>query len=268
MRLTARDKAVIKAANDYRILRQEQIQRLFFPSKNTAQVRLQLLWQHGYLKRYFFLVMNGYFHSPTLYTIDAKGVELLQREYGYTSDELRIIRNEPSQNFLYHTVGLSEIRLQLTQSSQRQHFKVAEWIDEKAHKADFDRMQVGQQLLPIVPDGYCRLTTPEHKALHFFVEYDRGTEGLRFFKQKLSAYAMYLRSNLCLKRYGTTAIRVLTIVEGETTSRRIVSLQKVAEAVGGGRWFYFSSLEDITTGDILADPMWRRLGDETLSSLL
>src|SRR6266545_2836905 len=91
MRLTDRDIQVIKAVNDYRLMRQDQITRLLFPSKNTAQVRLQQLWQHGFLKRHFLPVMLG---NPQLgkiiYGLDTKGADLLRREFGYTNDQLRL----------------------------------------------------------------------------------------------------------------------------------------------------------------------------------
>src|SRR5262245_57050669 len=38
--LTARDKQVVRLVNDYRVIRQEHIEKLLFPSKNTAQKRL------------------------------------------------------------------------------------------------------------------------------------------------------------------------------------------------------------------------------------
>ena len=54
MRLTERDKAIIHAVHTYRVLRQEQVERLFFGSQSTAQRVLQRLYQHGFLERKFF----------------------------------------------------------------------------------------------------------------------------------------------------------------------------------------------------------------------
>src|SRR5688572_25453953 len=83
MRLTERDIAVIEAVNRFRVLKQEQLQALFFGSKATAQFRLEKLYDHGYLERKFLPVMLGQGRSPTLYVLDRKGAELLRVERGY-----------------------------------------------------------------------------------------------------------------------------------------------------------------------------------------
>ena len=54
--LTARDKEVVRLVNDYRVIRQEHIEKLLFHSKyakSRAQKRLWLLWQNRFLKREF-----------------------------------------------------------------------------------------------------------------------------------------------------------------------------------------------------------------------
>src|SRR5687768_648646 len=86
MRLTERDIDVIEAVNRYRVLKQEQIQALFFGSQATAKFRLAKLYDHGYLERKFLPVMLGEGRSPTLYVLDRKGADLLRVERGY--DEL------------------------------------------------------------------------------------------------------------------------------------------------------------------------------------
>ena len=92
LRLTERDKEVVKAVNDYRLMRQDQIQRLLFPSRNTAQRRLRLLWEHGYLRRRFLPVLGGVQTSPILYEVDRRGVELLRTEFHYQEVDLRYVK--------------------------------------------------------------------------------------------------------------------------------------------------------------------------------
>src|SRR5579859_5119675 len=80
MRLMPRDVEIVRAVGEYRMLRQDQIQRLFFGSKSTAQYRLSHLYQHGFLDRHFLPVQGGW--SPTFYTLAKRGVEVLHVEYG------------------------------------------------------------------------------------------------------------------------------------------------------------------------------------------
>jgi hypothetical protein len=77
--------------------------------------------------------------------------------------------------------------------------------------------------------------------LHFFLEFDRGAENLKFFKRKMDAYLTYFRSGKCNARYGMDKVRVLTVNEGGQTGvdrRRLVNLRRVTEEMGGRRRFF------------------------------
>ncbi len=269
MRLTERDKLVVKAVNDFRVMRQDQVQRLFFPSKNTTQVRLQLLWQHGFLKRYFPPVLGGVQTSTIYYLVDRRGVELLKQEFGYSGDHSRYSSKKSlNDRFLEHTLGLSEIRLAVELSCQQHSLRLQEWQDEKAMKADYDRVQVQNKFVPILPDSYFSIDVPGG-VLRFFLEFDRGSEQLKYFKRKIAAYWNYFRSGKCKARYGTNLIRVLTVTEGgytRTSRKRLNSVQKVTKELGANTWFWFTSLEQIQSEDFLTAPIWQLVeGQERMS---
>ncbi len=271
MRLTRRDKQVIQVVNDFRVLRQDQIQRLLFPSRNTAQVRLQLLWQQGYLKREFLPVIGGLQTSPILYVLDKRGVELLQHELGYDKASLRWSPNKDlNYQFLEHTLGLAEVRLAVTLSCRRHGFQLKKWLDEKALKADYDRVQVGNKLTAVLPDAFFVIGLPGGE-MQFFLEYDRGPEHLKFLKKKLLAYRVYYQSGKCQARYGTDKIRALTVIEGSqagTGQSRLTNLTRVAKELVEHRWFWFSSLARIVIGDVLLDPIWWQVGSEATAALV
>lgn len=271
IRLTQRDRHVIKAVNDYRVMRQDQVQRLLFPSKNTAQVRLWLLWQHQFLKRDFLPVLGGIQSSPLLYLIDKRGVKLLQRELNYDNEMLRWSRrNQLSYYFLEHTLGLSEIRLAVELSCQSHGFFLDTWIDEKSLKGDYDTVQVKKRRVAVVPDGYCIISIPDGN-LHFFLEYDRGPESLSFFRKKIAAYWSYFQSGKCKQRYGTNRVRVLTITEGGPTRvgrRRLDNIRKLTREIGAHTWFWFTSLDQVINEDFLSSSIWRQTHTAATSSLL
>ena len=259
MRLTERDAQVVKAVNDYRIIRQTQIQRLFFSSKNTAQYRLWLLWQHRFLKRQFLPVLGGVQTSPILYLLDIRGAELLERDFGYTKETLRYSRTKrPSYRFLEHTLGLSEIRLSVELSCRDASFALEEWRDEKAVKSGYDTIRLGRKYGAVLPDAYFVISVPAGK-LHFFLEYDRGPESLTFFKKKISIYWTYFQSGMCKSRYGTNRIRVLTVTEGGPTRsgrQRLTNLQKLTKQIGAHTWFWFTSLEQLVYEDFFTASIW------------
>lgn len=55
MRLMERDIEILKAVHDFRIMRGDQLQALYFGSQSTALYRLSRLYQHGFLTGIFCL---------------------------------------------------------------------------------------------------------------------------------------------------------------------------------------------------------------------
>lgn len=273
MNLTARDKQVIKAVNDFRLIRQDQIERLLFPSKNTAQVRLRKLWEHKFIRRQFMPVRGGIQNSPILYEIDLLGVELLRNEFGYSDADLRYTpRKNSSPQFIAHTLGLSEIRLAVELSCKNNNLELKSWLDEKALKSDYDSVQVGRKLEVVLPDAYFAISIPNKGALHFFLEYDRGSENMKFIRKKMAAYVAYFRSGKAEKRYGTKLIRVLMVNEGGNSkadnSKRRNNLQAMTEQVRGNSHFYFTLMVAITMEDVIRKPIWKIGGKAEILSLV
>ena len=268
MRLTERDVLAVKAVNDYRVMRQEQVQRLLFPSSTPAQRRLWLLWQHKYLKRTFLPIITGAQTSPILYMIDKRGVDLLKSEFGYSNEQLRYSRkSQISSRFLEHTLGIGDIRLSVESSCENHGFTLQEWHDEKKIKSDYDRVDIrGKRGVSILPDAYLKIALEGVQGksaphLHFFVEYDRGNESLSFFRRKIQTFSVYFQSGKCNSRYGTNLIRVLSIFEGganRTGTTRLQNICKLAEETSTHSYFWFATLKDVSDFDFLAAPIWWR----------
>jgi hypothetical protein len=263
MSLTKRDMDVLSAVNEYRLMRQDQIQRLFFPSRNTAQVRLQLLWQHGLLQRSFLPVMGGVQTSPILYSLDEAGAHLLRTQCNDANvDAIADVRwsRKPSLDlkFLQHTLGIGDIRVAVETACKQHNYTLVRWDDEKRLKADYDRMEVRGKLLAVLPDAYFVVNVGDGDV-HFFVEYDMSSEDLTFIRQKFLAYWAYFMSGKCKTRFGTNLIRVLTVTtldNPENKRSRLNSLMQIAAALQNHAWFWFSSLPKMQSQDVLADPIW------------
>lgn len=273
MRLMQRDKAVVKSVNDYRVMRQDQIQRLHFPSKNTAQFRLQKLWQHQFLKRSFLPVLGGVQNSTILYQVGKRGAELLRNEFGYASDALRYSpRRQLSYRFLEHTLGLTEIRLAIELSCRKHGFEILEWQDEKALKKKPDKVQTGPvRQSAVLPDGYFVIGSDPTTKFHFFLEYDRGSEHLGFFKRKIALYWLYFQSPMPKARYGTNRIRVLTVTESTVPIMgrgRTKSVRDATRALGAHNWFWFTSIDEVINSDFFAAPMWSQTQVERTMPLI
>ena len=250
-RLTGRDIDVVESVNACRILSQSQVQRLHFPSKNTAQVRLNHLWQHCYLRR---LYSMGFVTAEALYALDRRGVELLQLERGLGRQQIRPYRaTNLNPLTLEHTLSLNDVRIAAQLSAHCHQFNLTQWRDDLDAKADFDRVQLGQHLVPILPDAYF-VVRAGREDYHFFMEYDTGREGLTTIERKLRAYQVYIGGGKCERRFGTSKVRVLFVVRGQ--AKRLDHLRGLAQPLPYAGYFWLSSYQQATTADFLAAPVW------------
>lgn len=264
MRLTTRDIEILKALAEYRILRQDQIQQLFFGSKSTAQYRLSHLYQHGFVQRHFLPVFAGW--SPTLYTLDKRGVAVLKTEYGATG--ISVWDSENGHEFLSHTLAVNDFRIAVTVTCRQAGYTLLTWSSEADLKADYDRVTIidhkgKKQSVSLIPDSYFTLETPKGKT-SFFLEMDMGTMTVGRFQTKIRAYLAYTQSGEYQKRYQTKSLRILTVTNSEA---RCKNLKTSAESIGGDRRFWFTTAEKVNTS-ILHSPHWHVAGSETLSLLV
>ena len=218
MQLTDRDKEVIRAIYDYRVLRQEQIQVLFFGTnpgaKARAQKRLVKLFDHKYIARFFLPTRGGLMSSPILYGLDKRGAELLRLEFGY--DDLHWYSNmkDLKNDFLEHTLAIADFRIAVTLACQKVGYELLTWEGENELRASRDEVKIrspkGHSMsVSIVPDSYFAIATPFGKT-HFFLELDRGSMTTGRFRRKVEAYIAYYQQGY-QRRYGTKSLRVLTV---------------------------------------------------------
>lgn len=265
MRLTERDKEIVKTVYDYRVLRQDQVQTLFFGdnpgAKAAAQRRLVKLYDYRFLERYFLPTRGGLMSSPILYGLDKRGAELLRAEFGY--DDLRWYPSskELKDDFLEHTLAIADFRVSATVACKKLGYDLLTWKGEAELKADYDRVNVRtakgySRSVSVIPDSYIALSTPLGKT-HFFLELDRGTMTTRRFQGKVEAYVAYYRSGEYQRRYGTQSLRILTVTLGEG---RLTNLKRVTEGVKDTNWFWFGLLSQMDAERVLSAPIWQVAG--------
>ena len=265
MRLMPRDVEVLKAVAEYRILRQDHIQSLFFGSKSTAQYRLSHLYQHGFLARHFLPVFEGW--SPTLYTLDKRGLALLKTEHGM--EHAPIWNSENGHEFLSHTLAITDVRIAITLACRAAGYTLMQWKGEADLKADYDRVSVTDaqgkpQSISLIPDSFFTIETPRGKT-SCFLEMDMGTMTLGRFQTKIRAYLAYVQSGKYQERYQSRSLRVLTVTNGAT---RAANLKTTAEAVRAQRMFWFTSKAHVDSSTILHAPIWQVAGENSLAMLV
>lgn len=178
-KITERDLELLEAAAVYRCISVSQIERLFFPSRQTATRRLR------FLDRYGLLAVD---HIPGLsdrvVRIRAKGLRLLgeiDQSTSYGSPKSR----PRDHYFVRHLLALNDFRLNL-EGLCRNHGEVElkgfipEYQGEQSpsglvRKTARAEVSVNGTRIGHTPDGVFSLSYRDKPAL-FFLEIDRGTE--------------------------------------------------------------------------------------------
>ena len=121
MRLTERDTQVVLSVYAYRALRREQIEKLFFPSQNTANTRLQRLYQHGFLERRWSPVEYGQGTGQAIYLLAEKGADLVAQQLGIDRGAVvwKESYNQVGSPFLEHTLMVNDVRIAVTQAASQ-----------------------------------------------------------------------------------------------------------------------------------------------------
>jgi len=270
MRITKRDVALLSLISQYRVLRRDQVQRLLFPSKNTANERLKRLYHHGFLQRRWLPVEYGQGMSQALYLLDARGADLLAQRLGLDRGEIhwRATHNIVSSPFLNHMLMINDVRIAVALAAESAGYRIERWLTQEELSASPDHVHLseanGSHRVAIIPDSYFCLRMDNRRA-HFLIEADRATVSNRRWAQRVSAYLEYVRSGQYTHRYGAHSLRVLTVTTG---LKRLTNLKRTTERAGGGPLFWFATLSEVTADAVLHRPIWRVAGQEEAHALL
>jgi hypothetical protein len=116
----------------------------------------------------------------------------------------------------------------------------------------------------LVPDAFLVYRTPD-LDVHAFLEADLGTEGTKFFGQKVDRYLRTWRSGTWQTAYPLWPV-VLVVTPATSRARqlkeateRVIAAQPDAGRVREGTEFNFAVLDDVHNRGVLA-PIWLRAG--------
>jgi hypothetical protein len=267
MRLTERDQRILEAIHAHDgLLSFPQIKRIFFKGKSQAEVRLRLLYQHGYVNR------------PTLperrrvpemiYWLDRGGAEIVASLNGTPLQEFPW-RREPRWFQVEHDLAVNDFRLDIEAACQAAKDVTLEtWIPESEFWAHPDQVTYktneGQVKRRIRPDGLFTLTTGGHR-FRYLLEIDRSTEdNPRFLREKIVPGLAYLKSEAYNERFGHRSGRWLVVTTGE---RRLGNMLRQAQRADTRGLFYFTTYDKLNIETVLSSPIWRRADRQELVPL-
>jgi hypothetical protein len=259
MQFTERDGQVVTDLLQIGPLRADHIQQLRFTKGGASrcQRRLTLLYRNRYIDK----LPDQPVNAPDTYFISrncSKGMRYLEQRFGVET----VARRLRTPGKVEHSLMINECRIALVLGVRAAGFDLVEWKDE------IDLAWMGAEV-GFVPDAYFKIRRnllDGPKTAAFFFEAERTARSNSAVDRRLDVYWNYLRSGRYEAKFGTRALRVLTVLatnENQRPMRRLIALAKRAEAAGA-TFFRFTTMEEfrgLPPEVELFAPIWRCPGE-------
>jgi Replication-relaxation len=260
----------------------EQLTRLNYKMGmiNTVKARLKDLADAGYVLP----LSHPSIRLPYMYALDRKGLNYLQaqgidvREYFRPSQE-----EDSAKNFLFreHMLAISDILIHALRFVKSEpSYRIETMLHERVFKnnpikATYTRSG-RDETKTIVPDAYVEFvyTSPAGKEeiIPVMLELDRGTEDQKFFRRRIRAYSVFLRSRAFKTLFE---VENITVAFATTTDHNRVNkmrewARKELAVTNEPKWlsdlFLFTSLPEnmgeIEPRQLFLDPIWYLPSDD------
>jgi hypothetical protein len=282
MVMTERDRRILHAIYDYRMLTRAQIERLLFApdggqdhftKTSKAQLRLKLLYQNKYLERVPMPVGNATWAWQPVYRLARTGAELVASRMGVNLRDLIYWGKGDDQTqrttdvttlFLTHALRIHDVRIAMTIAAMKCGYQIETWLDDGQLKCQEQKDYVAvteqgrSKIVAVIPDAYFILHLGDRRA-RFFLELDRATMSNSRWGERIRAYLAYVQSGKYSARYQATSLRILTVT---TTEQRLMNLKETTKKAGGDDLFWFTTFDQVSPSSVFFDPIWRLANDE------
>src|SRR5947199_1510996 len=228
--------------------------------------------------RYVLPLSHPSIRLPYMYALDRKGLNHLAaqgvdvREYFRPSQE-----EDSAKNFLFreHMLAISDVLIHsLLFVKADASYRIATMLHERVFKntpikATYTRNN-REETKTIVPDAYLAFvyTSPEGKeeTIPVLWELDRGTEDQRFFRKRMRAYIVFLKSRAFKTHFGIENITVAFATTKDYNRVRQMrewaqkELAQTTEPSWLANLFLFTALSEnmaeIEPRQLFLDPVW------------
>lgn len=259
MRLEARDRQLLCDLFLNRAMARSQIQVLYFGSVQRCNARLRLLFDHGFLTRYY--PPAALFGAQAIYSVGRAAVPVVARDLEIEVSEVnRLLRGGPTPTFIEHTLATVDIWLGFRKSVLHSDSEIERWIPEIQCRHEYEIRGGGSGWRKEVfkPDAFIRFKAQNSGRLDsFFIEVDLGHTSSRQFLGKLLTHQRYLESGLFAETFGGDTFRTLVITTG---SRRVANLSSLVREKQSDL-FWFTTFDNFRSAP-LGDNTWRNPSGE------
>ncbi|MEA2507097.1 MAG: hypothetical protein QOH48_1715, partial [Actinomycetota bacterium] len=182
-RLNGRERAILIAIYEHKVLLTAHLKAMFFGSLRRAQDRLRHLDNLGLIETWYPAQPRGAGKAPGHHTLTEVGADVVASLLGVARSDLRWIERDPEDRandaYLAHRIGVNSFLCALIEVGRAiDGHGLYKWVPERTVKTPTGWIR---------PDSYGVFMHPEG-ACDFYFEYDRGTETTRQLANKLAGY--------------------------------------------------------------------------------
>jgi len=162
---------------------------------------------------------------------------------------------------LAHALEIVDFYIALKEGLERRGGRIVAWLGEAEARYQFGGQ--GRRLL-FSPDAYCLWAFGMEEG-SFFLEWDRGTESMTRFSQKLARYQAYYQVRAHHDHLGETELRprLLIVVPDERREKNLVGwmARRLKKGEFAALPTVLVAVRDVVFRDILG-PIWHQPGQE------
>ena len=289
IRLTERDREIVRLVRRFRFARSSHICSLIPGSRQQLLWRLKLLYHHGFLERPHSQI--DYYHRGgsrhMVYGLGSKGAELLRRDLGPGVARVRWgdKNRAAGRVFLEHALLVTDVMVAIELASRKagirlltdRELAIADKITGERRPFHWQVKISNRLKLGIIPDYVFALDFKDQggagNRVFFFLEADRATMPVirknlsqTSFYRKLRAYEATWSQSIHQTQFGFHRFRVLTVT---TSAERVKSLVEACSKLERGQGlFLFADRTVLEKPDDMFLAVWRTGKDGQTVSLL
>lgn len=274
LKLTDRDRELIKTIYDHRFVTSRQLQELIPGSAQGVLRRLQKLYHNHFIDR--LKVSNN---DPIIYALGNRGADELTLHYGIDRQEIEWTskNREVGERYIHRSLMVTRFRHALALAlRQRPEATLAFWEPSGSFRVPVSYEETvrtpdgGQRTdlvkTTVIPDGFFALQTGKGLG-HFCLEADRSTMTNARFLAKMKSYFRYWDEQVRQKKQP---FRMLTITLSEERKENLRQIAQQVDPKGRGLnvfWFACEQRYHNKPSQVLA-PIWQTPADESVRSIL
>ena len=274
-RFTERDSELLVALYKHRYLTISQLQRLFFPSMQTAYRRMRLLKKAGMVSS--FDVANI---SESIFAVAKDGMQCVATVLGIEPDQLKWadVRTKPRDYyFMRHFLAINDFRIVLTRACDNSAVEllgfIPDYFGEMSKKGGVRKyirdvvcdISADREEISHTPDGVFALRKNGKVAL-FFLEIDRGTEVVsnpsKGVLKSIRFYLSYLmQGGYCryAKDFAVSEFRGFRSLHITSTEKRLSNIREACNALDvptKAKLFQWITTSDRVSEESIFQPIW------------